>query len=255
METSRHARGATTSAEENALRVRTKGSADKHQRDRDNVATNLHLHSYRYSMEQCVLEECLTTMRFKQAVLALSAVSAMQGCVTLESLGPSCMQEQLIVTWPVTITRGASATSPLLTTTLTPSNVDRAQFDALRQVLVEGTATAHNVTWTIPAFDVNGGYIALSHAAPLASGETQQVSAAFEGGGWGAQPTTAAAPPAVAVRANNFIATSATGSITALASSPLRLHIDITTANANGETIRLTGDVGFHYDKVKALCT
>src|SRR5687768_5335509 len=49
----------------------------------------------------------------------------------------------------------------------------------------------YNVTWTIPAFDVNGGHIALAHRAPLASGETQQVGVAFSGGGWGAQPATA----------------------------------------------------------------
>lgn len=207
-------------------------------------------------MEHCVREKCLTGMRFRQAVLGLSALTAMQGCVTLESLGPSCTQEQLVVTWPVTITRGTSVTTPLLTTTLTQSNIDRAQFDALRQVLTAGGGTStNNVTWTIPAFDVNGGYIALAHAAPLATGETQQVGVAFSGGGWGAQSATAALPPAVAVRASNFIATSATGSITALATSPLRLRIDITTANAGGETIHLAGDAGFSYHKVEALCT
>jgi len=195
-------------------------------------------------------------MRFPQATLALSALMATQGCVFLESLGPQCTQEQIVVTWPITITRGSSVSSPLLTTTLTQSNIDRAQFDVLRQVLTEGGGTAtYNVTWTVPAFDVNGGYIAFTHAAPLASGETQQVGVAFSGGGWGAHPATAAFPPAVSVRADNFVATSATGSITALAGSPLRLRIDITTANAAGETIRLTGDAGFSYHKVQALCT
>jgi hypothetical protein len=101
---------------------------------------------------------------------------------------------------------------------------------------------------------VNGGYIALAHGAPLATGETQQVSVVFQGGGWGAQPATTVFPPAVAVRADNFIATSATGSFTVLASSPLRLRIDITTSNATGETIRVAGDAGFSYFKVKALC-
>lgn len=81
-----------------------------------------------------------------------------------------------MVTWPITITRGSPVTSPLLTTTLTQTNIDRAQFDALRQTLTEGGGSGtYNVTWTMPAFDVNGGYIALSHAAPLATGETQQV--------------------------------------------------------------------------------
>ena len=199
-------------------------------------------------------------MRFAKAVLALSAIAAMQGCLrgllALEAIAPKCTQEQIVVTWPITITRGSSVTSPLLTTTLTQTEIDRTQYDALRQTLTAGGGTGtYNVTWTIPAFDVNGGSIALTHAAPLASGETRQVTGAFSGGGWRAQPATAAVPPAVAVRAGNFVATSATGSITVLAASPLRLQVDITASNAAGETIRLTGDVGFSYHKVQALCT
>jgi len=199
-------------------------------------------------------------MRFPQTALALSALLGVQGCLkatlALEAIAPKCTQEQIVVTWPITITRGSSVTSPLLTTTLTQTNIDRTQFDALKQTLTEGGgAGTYNVTWTIPAFDVNGGYIALTHAAPLAGGETQQVSVAFAGGGWGARPVTSAVPPAVSVRADNFVATSASGSITVLAASPLRLRIDITTANAAGETIRLTGEAGFSYHKVQALCT
>jgi len=206
-------------------------------------------------MEHGMRDECLTSMRFSHSVLALSALGAMQGCAWLESLAPTCTQEQIVVTWPATITRGSSVSTPLLTTTLTQSNVDRAQFDALRKALTSGGGVGtHNVTWTMPAFDVNGGYIALAHAAPLTTGETQQVNVAFQGGGWGAQPAAPAFPPAVAVRADNFVATSATGSITALASAPLRLQIDITTANAAGETIRLAGDAGFSYHSVKAIC-
>ena len=199
-------------------------------------------------------------MRFPQTILALSALAAVQGCLgsalALEAIAPKCTQEQIVVTWPITITRGSSVTSPLLTTTLTQTNIDRAQFDALRQTLTEGGGSSpYNVTWTMPAFNVNGGYIAFTHAAPLATGESQQVSVAFSGGGWGARPATPAFPPAVSVRADNFVATSASGSITALATSPLRLRIDITTANAAGETIRLTGDAGFSYSKVQALCS
>jgi hypothetical protein len=56
------------------------------------------------------------------------------------------------------------------------------------------------------------------------------------------------------VRADNFTGTSATGTITALDGSPLRLRIDVTTRNAAGETIRLTGEAGFHYEKVTKTC-
>jgi hypothetical protein len=198
-------------------------------------------------------------MRISHLVLALSAAATTQGCLgasrALEAIAPKCTQEQVVVTWPITITRGSLVTNSLQTATLTQTNIDRTQFDALRQALTEGGgAGTYNVTWTVSAFDVNGGYIALTHAAPLATGATQQVGVAFQGGGWGARPVSGPVAPAVAVRANDFVATTATGSITALASSPLRLRIDVTTANASGETIRLSGDAGFSYHKVVALC-
>jgi hypothetical protein len=194
-------------------------------------------------------------MRSIRPFLGIAAIASVQGCATLELLGGTCTQEQIVVTWPVSITRDGTTTTPLLTYTLTPSNLDQTQFDRLRQALTSGSASGlYNVVWGIPAFNVNGGYIAFTHAAPMTQGETQQVNTAFTGGGWGAQPITSSFPPAVAVRADNFTAASAMGSINVLASAPLRLRIDVTTANAAGETIRLAGEAGFTYQSVKALC-
>jgi hypothetical protein len=198
-------------------------------------------------------------VRYIPVVFALTAALFSQGCLraaqAVEAIAPKCTQEQIVVTWPVTITRGTAVTSTLLTNTLTQTNIDRAQFDALRATLTAGgPGGTYNVTWGIPAFETNGGYIALQHVAPIQAGETQQVGAVFSGGGWGAQPATSAVSPVVSLRASNFVATSATGSITSLGSAPLRLRIDITTVNQSGETIRVAGEAGFAYNKVIALC-
>ena len=190
-------------------------------------------------------------------ILHLFTLLATQGCVgigALEALGGSCEQEQLVATWHVTINRAGVVSSPLLTTTLTPDNISRLEFTALRGALVDGSSAPYNVTWTLPAFGVNGGHISLRHAVPLTAGETQQVAVTFNGGGWGAQPVGIPLPPAVSVDAGNFIATSATGSITVLDASPVRLSVDVTTRNAAGETIRLTGEPGFAYQKVTKSC-
>lgn len=195
--------------------------------------------------------------RFRAPVIALSAFLAAQGCAgigALEALGGSCEQEQLVATWHVTITRGTVVSSPLLTATLTPDNINRTEFNALRAALVDGATAPYNVTWSLPAFGVTGGHISFRHAVPLTAGETQQVGATFSGGSWGAQPAGAALPPAVSVNAGNFTATSATGSITVLNAAPLRLNVDATTRNAAGETIRLTGEPGFAYQKVTKSC-
>ena len=190
-------------------------------------------------------------------LLALFTLLATGGCRhigALEALGGRCEQEQLVATWHVTITRGSVVSSPLLTTTLTPDNINRAEFNALRSALVDGSLAQYNVTWTLPAFGVNGGHISLRHGVPLTAGETQQVGATFTGGGWGAQPAGAALPPAVSVNAGNFTATSASGSFTVLSAAPARLSVDVTVRDAGGETIRLTGEPGFAYQKVTKPC-
>ena len=186
---------------------------------------------------------------------ALPLALAIQGCWALESLGGRCPQEQLVVTLPLTVTRGASTTSPLLTATLTPASISQSQFDMLRQAFTEDIApSSFSVVWTVPGFGAGGGFISFAHAAPLAEGTTTQVASTFiNGGGWSAAPFTQTAP-GVSVNADNFIATSATGTITALDTNPVRLRIDVTAAAAGGETIRLTGDAGFHYEVVTASC-
>src|SRR5215212_915597 len=101
-------------------------------------------------------------MRIANKFLALSALVITQGCYEalgrLEGLGGSCPQEQLGVTFPVTITRGSSVTSPLITKTMIPGGeIGQSQFDLLRQALVDGGTGSYNVTWAVPAFDTNGG--------------------------------------------------------------------------------------------------
>ncbi|HEX6574863.1 MAG TPA: hypothetical protein VF042_07805 [Gemmatimonadaceae bacterium] len=196
-------------------------------------------------------------MGSKRTIIALIPLMAAQGCShigALEALGGKCTQEQLTVTWPATITRGSSTTGALLVHTLTPSNVNQAQFNQLRQALVQGgDPLAYNVTWTVSAFETNGGYISFTHQAPLTSGASQQITSTFNGAGWGAAPFQPA-PWAVSMRADNFTATSATGTITALNSAPLRLRIDVTAQNNTGESIRVTGDAGFNYAKVTKPC-
>jgi hypothetical protein len=89
---------------------------------------------------------------------------------------------------------------------------------------------------------------------PLTQGEVVPVELAFDGGGWGATDIPRATAAAVAVRAQNFNATSATGTMTVLSASPLRVAIDVTARSASGETMRLLGQAGFAYQVVTKIC-
>ena len=124
------------------------------------------------------------------------------------------------------------------------------------QVLVTGgPELITSVVWTVPAFNVNGGYVAFIHKAPLRNGQTEPVNVATDAGGWGFASTGRALPAAIAVRAENFVAISATGSITAVSGTPLLLRIDVTAQNAANETMRLTGDAHFRYEEQRSSCS
>jgi hypothetical protein len=190
-------------------------------------------------------------------MLLVAGVSVLSsGCASLQLLTDRCTSESILVSWPATITRASATTNVVLTGAVSPGNLDAARFDLLKRALITGGPDLiTSVVWTVPAFEVNGGYVALMHRAPLASGETEAVNAAFDGGGWGFPSTGRALPAAIAVRAENFNASSATGSITAISGTPLRLRIDVTTTNAANETMRLTGEAQFRLEEVTSNCS
>lgn len=195
-------------------------------------------------------------MRFTAKPLLVAAAVSVNGCGSIEFLTDNCRSEAVLVSWPATITRGGAATVLPLAGAVTPGNIDPSDFDILKEVLATGgRELVTTVIWTVPAFEVNGGFIALMHPAPLAAGQIEPLNLAFDGGGWGEVEGNRPFAPAIAVRADNFTATSAAGSITAISSIPLRLRIDVTTRNAAGETMRISGDAQFRYEEKRTSCS
>ena len=196
-----------------------------------------------------------SSMLARHAIKLLTLVS-LSGCSTVDFLTDDCKTEFIRVTWPATITRGTTTSNVTLFQSITPTNIDAEEFRLLRDALINGsTSRTATVIWTVPAFDVNGGYIALTHSAPLTSGATEQVNFAFDGGGWGATEASRVISPAIAVRADNFNATAASGTITTVSTAPLRLNIDVTVRNALNQTMRITGDAQFEYERVASSCS
>jgi hypothetical protein len=106
----------------------------------------------------------------------------------------------------------------------------------------------------MPAFQTNGGGIAIALQAPLRAGDVLAVNNAFNGGGWGTISLPAGVNVQVSVRADNFVATSASGSIQILTVAPLRLRIDIETKDVANSTIRIRGDASFNYVRERVTC-
>ena len=196
--------------------------------------------------------ESLRTVRI--AALAATALLS-PACASVDFLTGNCSTEFVRVTWPATITRGTTTTNVTLFGSVTPSNIDPTQFELLRDAVTGNRTALTTIVWTVPAFEVNGGYVALTHTLPLTSGESDGVNFAFDGGGWGAATASRDIPATIAVRADNFNATAATGTITAISTSPLRLRIDVTVRNASNQTMTLAGEAQFEYERVRSDCS
>ena len=188
--------------------------------------------------------------------IAVSAPLILGSCQTVDFLTDRCDTEFIRVTWPAAITRGGNTTNVTLFQSVSESNIDAEDFRLLRDVLINGnTNRSATVLWSVPAFDINGGYIGLTHSAPLAATASQEVNFAFDGGGWGATTASRVIQPAIAIRADNFNATAASGTITAVNASPLRLNIDVTARDALNQTMRIMGEAQFQYEKVDSSCS
>ena len=155
---------------------------------------------------------------------------------------------------PATIERNGAPQNETLSGVVAFTNVPD-QFAALRAVLTEDpTQQTYGVVWTMPAFQTNGAGIAIALQAPLRAGDVLAVNSAFDGGGWGTISLPAGVRAQVSLRADNFVATSASGSIQILAVAPLRLHLDIETKDAANSTIRIRGDASFKFVRARVTC-
>jgi hypothetical protein len=162
--------------------------------------------------------------------------------------------ERLVVTMPITVEREVRTAQITPRATITRANVP-SHFDALRAALIDGRPQPGMAAiWSVPAFDANPGWLAIELRTSLAPGEAVPVGAAFDGGGWGIETRPPNAPARIAVRAGDFIASSASGTITVLQTAPLELKLDLTAASADGKAIRMLGNARFGLERETGPC-
>ena len=86
------------------------------------------------------------------------------------------------------------------------------------------------------------------------SGEVIPVASSFQGGGWGRLDLPENVRVQVSVRAENFVATSASGALEVLGVAPLRVRMDLAVKNDANETMRLRGEAGFKFVRERVPC-
>ena len=188
------------------------------------------------------------------AVLMMSLAS----CSTFEFLTGRCDEEFIDVSWPATVERNGTTVTMQLSNRVSEGNVGTEVFNGLKETLITGGGPERllrAVTWGVPAFSVNGGFIALSHTAPRSTGNAEPLEFAFDGGGWGLQSARPTLEPAISVRVDDFVARSATGSITTVRGLPLTLRVDASVSDAGGESIRIRGDAVFSFRRQTSSCS
>jgi hypothetical protein len=167
----------------------------------------------------------------------------------------SCEQERIEVRGTTTVERAGQTSTDEVFAVFAPGN-NPQQYPAVKRFLIDAAPQAGDaVVWTVPAFRINGGHIAVELSGPLRVGDRVPVVGSFEGGGWGASTTSSDAAATVGVRADNFIASSASGTIEVLAVAPLRLRLEVSARNAAGTTMGIGGELRFSLVREKGACT
>ncbi len=167
-----------------------------------------------------------------------------------------CFDERIEVSLPATIVRGAMQESAELFDAAGSGNVGEEVFNSLKSVLVEN-ASAQNFSfvWSVPAFNTNGGAIAVALKAPLTAGEILQITSSFQGGGWGRFDLPSGVRAQLSLRAENFAATSASGTIQILQVAPLVLRLEVTATDTGNAKIQIRGNASFRFIREQAPCT
>lgn len=165
-----------------------------------------------------------------------------------------CNVDNLEVTWPATIERNGVTTTEQLAATLTPTHVTPEVFDSLTATLVRGRAQAPAVVWSVPAFNMSPGGIAIVHTGALKRGDVLRVAGVSEAGGWGVLPRVARDSALVDIEAGDFAARDASGTIAVLETEPVALRVDVAARDSAGATVRIRGDVQFSVRRERRRC-
>lgn len=188
------------------------------------------------------------TTRVMVAALGLAAT----GCTF--PLG-GCEQERIEVRGTTTIERAGQTSTDDVFDAFAPEN-NPEHYPAVKRFLIDAAPQAGDaVVWSFRAFHVNGGYIAVLLSGPLRAGDRVPVVGAFEGGGWGTSTVSRDAAASVSVRADDFVASLASGTVEVLGVAPLRLRLDVTAGTAAGATMHIRGELRFSLLRESGPCT
>ena len=182
-------------------------------------------------------------------------ILTLAACSNGRPRGRTCNVEQLEVTWPATIERGGVTTSEQLAATVTATNVTPEVFDSLTKTLIRGRAVSPAVLWSVPAFNTDPGGIAVGLTGALRRGQIVRVAGVLDGGGWGVMPHVSPDSALVGLEAGDFVASTASGTITVLETEPVALSLNVTATDSAGATIRVKGDAQFSLRRQRGRCT
>jgi hypothetical protein len=89
----------------------------------------------------------------------------------------------------------------------------------------------------------------------LVSGAVLRVIGILDGGGWGVMPAANADSVLLAIEAGEFVARSASGTITVLATQPVTLRLDVMATDSAGASVRVKGDARFGSRRERRPCS
>jgi hypothetical protein len=192
----------------------------------------------------------VSTLRIGIALLAVLPGGGLGAC--------RCQDEshEIQGTMPAVIERDGVPISTDLVGTLYVGNDNKTlpEYAPVVDFLTLSPSQTGAAAWTLTA-PTGLEYLAVQLRGPRQAGEVVTVAGAFDGAGWGWEPSNSGPEARVGARTGSFVASEASGSIEVLGVAPMRLRLDVELRDGAGTTIRVRGDATFELVQRSIPCT
>lgn len=165
----------------------------------------------------------------------------------------SCEIRLVELTMPATWTFQGETVEDEWFNRLAETNLDPSTFHPIADALEDAGAARGRLSWILPAFDANPGFIGIRIQVPVRAGDRIPITGVTPVGGF-ALSSGRVEGAQVDVRAGDFTGTTAEGEIEVRATAPLRVGVDLTATDEGGRILTVRGVLSFRVFEDRVSC-
>lgn len=199
-----------------------------------------------------------TTAESVTALRSLLRAGSLVGIAGLSAAcqgGPfgTCEVRTVELTMPATWSFAGQTMTNDWFTHLVEMNLDPDRFHPIADAFANAGTGAGQMSWILPAFEVNGGMLGMQVHRPLQVGEVIPVHGVAPVGGFAVSDARAEGAW-VDIRIDDFRATDAEGQLEVESVSPLSLRLDLSATDQSERLVTVAGVMAFRVFEQETSC-